>query len=61
MAKDSPCLTVFQEFKSQGTEVLACGLCVEYYGLANDIAKEQITNMFAIVEYLLAAEKVISP
>jgi selenium metabolism protein YedF len=61
MAADSPALKVLQDFKANGCEVLACGLCVEFYGLKDVIAKDQITNMFAIVEYLFAAEKVISP
>ncbi len=61
LAADSPALKVLQDFKSNGCEVLACGLCVEYYGLKDQIANEQITNMFAIVEYLFAADKVLSP
>lgn len=61
MATDSPALKVLQDFQSNGCEVLACGLCVEYYGLKDQIAEEQITNMFAIVEYLFAADKVLSP
>ena len=61
LTKDSPFTPVLKNFEEQGTEVLACGLCVEFYGLQNAIAKEQITNMFAICEYLFAADKVISP
>lgn len=61
MRKDSPLLKVLDDFRNSGAEVLACGLCVEFYGLKEDISKEQITNMFAICEYLAAAEKVISP
>jgi selenium metabolism protein YedF len=61
MASDSPCLKVFEDFQKQGTEVLACGLCVEFYGLSGQIPKTQITNMFAIVEYMFAAKKIVSP
>jgi selenium metabolism protein YedF len=61
MAKDSQALKVLNDFKSEGCEVLACGLCVEYYKLKEDIPKEQITNMFAICEYLFAAAKIIQP
>ncbi len=61
MARDSAVLPVLNDFRERGCEVLACGLCVEFYGLKEDIPKEQITNMFAIVEYLFAAEKVLSP
>jgi selenium metabolism protein YedF len=61
LAENSPFEPVLKNFKNEGAEVLACGLCVEFYGLEKDIAKEQITNMFAICEYLFAADKVISP
>ncbi len=50
---------VLRDFSAAGCDVLACGLCVEYYGLKQDVNKEQITNMFAICEYLTAAEKIL--
>lgn len=61
LATNSPANTVLRDFKAQGCEVLACGLCVDYYKLRDDIPTEQITNMFAICEYLFAAEKVLQP
>ncbi|PWU03193.1 MAG: sulfurtransferase-like selenium metabolism protein YedF [Candidatus Melainabacteria bacterium] len=61
LAPNSPFAQVLKNFLEQGTEVLACGLCVEFYGLKKVIAQEQITNMFAICEYLFAADKVLSP
>ena len=61
MAKNSPALKVLNDFKGNGCEVLACGLCVDYYKLKDDIPKEQITNMFAICEYLFASDKVLQP
>ena len=61
MAKNSQALKVLNDFKNDGCEVLACGLCVEFYKLKEEIPHEQITNMFAICEYLFAADKVIQP
>ncbi|MBI2810353.1 MAG: sulfurtransferase-like selenium metabolism protein YedF [Candidatus Melainabacteria bacterium] len=61
MTPDSPALKVLNDFKEAGCDVLACGLCVEFYGLKGKIPVEQITNMFAICEYIFAADKVISP
>jgi selenium metabolism protein YedF len=61
MSSNSPVLKVLEDFRVAGTEVLACGLCVKFYGLEEQIAKEQITSMFAICEYILAAGKVITP
>lgn len=61
MASDSAAAKVLEDFRKVGTEVLACGLCVKFYGLEDQIRKEQITNMFAICEYVGAADKVITP
>ncbi len=61
LAKDSSALKVLNDFRDAGVEVLACGLCVDFYKLKQDIATEQITNMFAICEYLFAADKIIQP
>ncbi len=52
---------VLTDFHEAGVDVFACGLCVEFYGLNDKIPKEQITNMYAICEYLFSADKVISP
>jgi len=61
MNKNSPFLKILNDFRSEQVEVLACGLCVEFYGLKDYIPVEQVTNMFTISEYLFAAERVISP
>lgn len=60
-APDSPVRAVLDDFKAAGSEVLACGLCLEFYGLKEKCPKEQITNMFAICEYLFSADRVLSP
>ncbi len=61
MDPDSSVNKVLNEFKDAGVDVFACGLCVEFYGLKEKIAKEHITNMYAICEYLFSADKIISP
>jgi len=61
MAPDSPALKVLNDFRQEGVEVLVCGLCVDFYGLKGKIPVEQITNMFAISEFMFAADKIISP
>ena len=52
---------VLCDLKESGTTVLACGLCLDYYGLKDKVPVEQVTNMFAICEYLFAADQVLSP
>ena len=47
--------------EAQGVQVLACGTCLNYYGLTEQLAVGSVTNMYAIVEELNAAGKVIRP
>ena len=61
LAKNLQTLQVLNGFKSEGCEVLACGLCVDYYKLNEEIPKEQIINLPAICEYLFSASKVLQP
>jgi tRNA 2-thiouridine synthesizing protein A len=61
MAKANSCRKVLDDFREAGSEVLACGLCVEFYKLKEEIPVNQITSMFNIVEYLFACGKVLSP
>jgi selenium metabolism protein YedF len=61
MDPNASTVKALNDFREAGVEVLACGLCVEYYGLKDKIPTEQITNMFAICEFLMAADKVIQP
>ncbi len=52
---------ILEKFESAGTKVFVCGLCVDYYKIKELVASEKITNMFAICEYLMTAERVIEP
>ncbi len=45
----------------KGTEILTCGTCLNYYGLTERLAVGGVTNMYAIVETLANAGKVIQP
>lgn len=61
MEPKSAALPVLESFSNAGVEVMACGLCLEYYGLKDKISSDQITNMFTICEYLMTADRVITP
>lgn len=61
LARDSNVRPVLRQFEEAGCDVFACGLCVEFYGLKEDVPTEKITNMFSIVEFMMTADKVISP
>lgn len=47
--------------EAQGVQILACGTCLNYYGLTEELAVGSVTNMYAIVEAMNGADKVIRP
>ena len=47
--------------ESEGVTVLTCGTCLDFYGLKEKLAVGGVTNMYAIVEKLSGAEKVVKP
>ena len=59
-----PCAPTIEDLKSmeaQGVEILTCGTCANFFGLEGKQAVGSVTNMYAIVEKLTAADKVIRP
>lgn len=44
-----------------GTEILTCGTCLNHYGLSDQLAVGEVTNMYVIAEKLSGAGKVIRP
>ncbi len=47
--------------EAQGVEILTCGTCLDYYGVKDKLQVGGVTNMYAIVEKLTKAAKVIKP
>lgn len=45
---------------SKGSEVLACGLCLEFYGLKDKLHVGSPTNMYSITE-IMRTNKVVKP
>lgn len=60
-AGDGPSIEELKEMEAQGVEILTCGTCLDYYGIKEKLAVGGITNMYAIVEKLASADKVIKP
>lgn len=58
--EDSPILEDLQSLADQGVEILACGTCLGYYELGDQVAVAEVSNMYTIVEALLGAGKAIS-
>lgn len=59
-AQDSPYIEDLKTLQEQGTEILTCGTCVNFYGL-KEPAVGTVTNMYTIAEKLTKAGKVIRP
>jgi selenium metabolism protein YedF len=59
-AEGSPVLDDLAELEKYGVTLLACGTCLEYFGLKDNRTVGSVTNMYTITETLLEAERVIN-
>jgi intracellular sulfur oxidation DsrE/DsrF family protein len=60
VAAGSPCIEPLQRLQAAGTSILACRTCLDFYGLADQVAAGEIGNMAQIVELQASAARVIS-
>lgn len=58
---DSPVLEDLQRLVEGGTEILACGACLDYYQLSEKVVIGEVTNMYRIIEILRTDPKIIYP
>lgn len=54
-------LTDLNTLASHGVRILTCGTCLNHFGIADDLAVGEITNMYAIVEEMQAATHILRP
>ena len=57
----SPMLEDLRALEAEGVEILTCGTCLNFYGLAEKLAVGGVTNMYVIAEKLLHAGNVVKP
>ncbi|MEJ2031700.1 MAG: sulfurtransferase-like selenium metabolism protein YedF [Deltaproteobacteria bacterium] len=57
----SPVLGHLQDLARSGIEVLACGTCLKHFGLTDELQVGSVSNMYAILETLTKATKVLTP
>jgi len=50
-----------QELEDKGIAIIACGTCIEYYGIKESLAVGMISNMYTITRYLSEAGHVVYP
>ncbi|MCH4170715.1 MAG: sulfurtransferase-like selenium metabolism protein YedF [Lactobacillus sp.] len=56
----SDVLEDLQTLADKGTQINTCGTCLDFYGIKDKLAIGDITNMYAIVETLNTADKVVT-
>lgn len=56
----SPSVEVFKALVERGVKVYSCGICLEFYGVENELKVGEIGNAYSTVEMLLKSEDVIS-
>jgi len=59
-AEGSEVLDAINGLYEAGVDLLACGTCVDYYGLRNKLVSVRISNMDEISSIMLRAEKLIT-
>ncbi|MCI6421146.1 MAG: sulfurtransferase-like selenium metabolism protein YedF [Blautia sp.] len=59
--EDAKTLEDLQKLEACGVEILACGTCLNHYGLTEKLAVGKVTNMYEIAEKLAGADHVIRP
>jgi selenium metabolism protein YedF len=57
----SELLEALDQLACRGTDIAACGLCLDFFGLKEQLTAGRATNMFDIVTTLSNAGKVIRP
>ena len=60
-AEGSDSLEDLKSLEAQGVEILTCGTCLDHYHLKEKLAVGSVTNMYAIVEAMAEAGRIIRP
>ena len=60
LANGSHCLDGLRTLEHDGTDLLACGTCIDHYRLRDQIGAGHITDMREIVAMMNAAPKVVT-
>lgn len=60
LVNGSPCLDGLRSLEHDGTDLLACGTCVDFYRLRTELGAGHVTDMREIVATINAAPKVVT-
>ena len=59
--EDSPVLEQVRQLEQVGAQVLVCGTCLNHFGIKDKLAVGSVSNMYAIIETLARAGRIIRP
>ncbi len=59
-AKGSPVLESLHSLENLGVEIISCGTCVNFFGLADQMEAGRVSNMPEIVQVLTEAASVVT-
>jgi selenium metabolism protein YedF len=59
VVQGSPVLEDLRVLVEEGAEILACGTCLGYYDLKEEVAVGTVSNMYTIAETMLAAGRLV--
>ena len=57
----SPVLDQLNQLEQMGVEILICGTCLNYFDIKDKLAVGSVSNMYAIIETLSKAGRIIRP
>jgi len=58
-AKNSSVLDSLRQLKAEGTEILTCGTCINFFSLSDTPEVGAVTNMYTIVEKMNNANNAV--
>jgi selenium metabolism protein YedF len=61
VVQGSPLVEPLAELEKKGITILACGTCLDYFGLKAKLAVGMVSNMYSILETLSNAGSVVTP
>lgn len=61
VTEESGALDALRDLQQQGVEILACGTCLDFFGLKSAIRVGEISNMYDIMSAMAAAARIVSP
>jgi selenium metabolism protein YedF len=58
-SKNSPVLGSLKKLIERGTNILVCGVCLDFYNLKDELSVGEISNMYTIVQLMNNADNTI--